>query len=146
MKNSAHANFHKSFFKIIFLVKDRMQNIVHEAESGLTVLQILVLRTLVQEKELTPIKLCRLLNKDKAQITRLVLELTNRGLITKMDNPNDKRSYILKPSPKVEKIITEFILIEQKLIRKMVMDVSNEDLIKMNLNFDKMFKNLNLKK
>lgn len=142
-KDSMYSDLHKHFFQLVFQVKDHMQDLVREAESGLTTLQIMVLRLLVLEKELTQHQICQFLNKDKAQIARLIAELVNKGLVQKYDNPNDKRSFILKPNPKVQKIVKDFIQIERQLIMKMVAGMTSHDLKSMILKFEVMSKNLN---
>jgi DNA-binding MarR family transcriptional regulator len=108
-----------------------MLDVVQEAEANLSPMQILVLRILVEEGEISQNLLVSKMARDKAQVTRLVNSLAELKLLTKEQDVLDKRGFILKPSIEVRQIVTNFMVKEQGLISKMVDGILPEDIIKL---------------
>lgn len=115
-------------FDLLFLIKARMRDIVKDADADLSPLQILILRTLVEEGEMTQQGLGEKIAKDKSQITRLIQELENKKLVIKERNELDGRSFILKPSVDVKNKISFFIKHEKKIVSEMLSGASKSDI------------------
>ena len=73
----------KHLFDLLFLIRIRMKDVVQDADSKLSPLQILVLRTLVEDGEMSLITLAQKTGRDKSQITRVVQKLEKKKIIKK---------------------------------------------------------------
>jgi DNA-binding MarR family transcriptional regulator len=73
-------------------------------------------------------KLADFMGRDKAQINRLIKELMNQELITKIDNEKDKRSQFLVLSDKGAKMTKVFQNAETKVFNKMMSDIPPEQI------------------
>ncbi|WP_300246873.1 MarR family transcriptional regulator [Methylovulum sp.] len=122
---------HELLFRLIFLIRGRMLDVVQEAEAKLSPMQILVLRILVEEGEMPQNLLVKKMARDKAQVTRLVNSLAEQGLLSKAQDMLDKRSFLLKPSAEVQQIVTRFMVKEQQLVAEMVNGIAAEDIEKL---------------
>ena len=123
MNNSIHS----SLFDLIFLVQIEMKRVVKGAGEDLSPVEILVLRTLVEQGEITQQQLAQRLSKDKAQITRLIQGLVKKQLIVKQRNPNDKRSFVITAKDKVKKKMVDFIEHEKDIVQKMLKGMSDKE-------------------
>lgn len=131
MPVSPTSQLHEHLFRLIFLIRGRMLDVVQEAEANLSPMQILVLRILVEEGEMPQNLLVKKMARDKAQVTRLVNSLAEQGLLSKAQDVLDKRSFILKPSAQVRQIVTRFMVKEQQLVAEMVNGIVSEDIEKL---------------
>jgi MarR family transcriptional regulator, multiple antibiotic resistance protein MarR len=131
MPQPTTSQLHEHLFRLIFLIRGRMLDVVQEAEAKLSPLQILVLRILVEEGEISQNLLVKKMARDKAQVTRLVNTLAELKLLTKEQDMLDKRSFILKPSSEVRQIVTCFMAKEQQLVAEMVNGIASEDVEKL---------------
>ncbi|MBO8440978.1 MAG: MarR family transcriptional regulator [Firmicutes bacterium] len=62
--------------------------------------QYLILSDVANEKELTLVKIANRRNVTRAAISRQVKGLLNKGLLTQITNPNDRRQMFLELTPK----------------------------------------------
>ncbi|MDO9049736.1 MAG: MarR family transcriptional regulator [Methylobacter sp.] len=131
MPQSPTSQLHEHLFRLIFLIRGRMLDVVQEAEANLSPMQILVLRILVEEGEISQNNLVKKMARDKAQVTRLVNTLAELKLLTKEQDVLDKRSFILKPSAEVRQIVNCFMAKEQQLVAEMVNGIASEDVEKL---------------
>ena len=123
MNNSIHS----SLFDLIFLIQIEMKKVVKSTGEDLSPVEILVLRTLVEQGEVTQQQLAQRLSKDKAQITRLIQGLVKKQLIVKQRNPSDKRSFVITAKDKVKKKMVGFIEYERDIVQKMLKGVSDKE-------------------
>ncbi len=121
-------------FELLFLIQARMKKVVKDADANLSPLQILVLRTLVEEGQMSQQSLAQKIAKDKAQIARLIHELENQKLILKERNQLDRRGFIVKASPDVHEKVSNFIEYEKKIVSEMLKGASKSEI----KNFEKM--------
>ena len=142
MPVSPTSQLHEHLFRLIFLIRGRMLDVVQEAEANLSPMQILVLRILVEEGEMPQNLLVKKMARDKAQVTRLVNSLAEQGLLSKAQDMLDKRSFILKPSAEVRQIVTRFMVKEQQLVAEMVNGIAAEDIEKLEALLEVMQDNL----
>jgi DNA-binding MarR family transcriptional regulator len=68
------------------------------------------------------------MQRDKAQITRVLNELLEDGYISKIANPEDRRSQLLRLSAKGKEIVTQLNAIERTANKAMTANLSNEDM------------------
>lgn len=80
-------------------VRDAMRHFVQrrlrEENIDLTFEMLQVISTLMEQGEINQQEIANLLNKDKTSITYLLDNLTKRGLVTRMEDPNDRRNKII---------------------------------------------------
>ncbi len=69
-------------------------------EVGLSNAQSRLLKLLHAKGEMTQIDLCKELGLDKSTVAKALSRMENNGLITKMINPEDTRSYLVFPTAK----------------------------------------------
>ncbi|MEQ1557949.1 MAG: MarR family transcriptional regulator [Methyloglobulus sp.] len=142
MPLSPTSQLHEHLFRLIFLIRGRMLDVVQEAEAKLSPMQILVLRILVEEGEISQNLLVKKMARDKAQVTRLVNALAELKLLIKEQDMLDKRSFILKPSNEVRQIVTNFMEKEQILVSEMVNGIPPDDIKKLEVLLKTMEDNL----
>lgn len=118
---------HKHLFDLLFLVDRKMKDIIREEDSGLSMLQIAVMRILVIEGEMSLIEIAQKIDKDKSQITRVVQELEKMGILRKERSQQDRRSFILKMDSCSKKKVSFYMSKEQKLVNDMLEGISNSD-------------------
>lgn len=121
-------------FELLFLIQARMKQVVKDTDANLSPLQILVLRTLVEQGEMSQQSLAQTIAKDKAQITRLIHELEDKKFILKQRNQQDRRGFIIKASPDVHEKVSSFIEYEKKIVSEMLQGASKSEI----KNFEKM--------
>ncbi|MCK5918833.1 MAG: MarR family transcriptional regulator [Cocleimonas sp.] len=104
-----------------------MKEMVQEEDSGLSMLQITLLRILTIEGEKSLIEIAQIIGKDKSQITRTVQELEKMGIVRKERSEKDRRSFILKLNVGVKEKVSFYIMKEQELIDAMLAGVSQNE-------------------
>jgi len=117
----------KPLFDLLFLIQIRMKEVVQEADSELSPLQVLVLRTLVADGEMSLISLARKIGRDKSQITRIIQDLENKKMVLKKRSQEDRRSFILIPHKSVKEKVSAFIQKEHELVAKMTAGMGAAD-------------------
>lgn len=120
-------SIHKNFIDLMFLMDRKMKEMVQEEDSGLSMLQITLLRILTIEGEKSLIEIAQIIGKDKSQITRTVQELEKMGIVRKERSEKDRRSFILKLNVGVKEKVSFYIMKEQELIDAMLAGVSQNE-------------------
>lgn len=135
-------SIHKNFFELLFVIEQKMKDIVQEEDSGLSMPEVSVLRTLVMEGEMSLIEVAQKTGKDKSQITRVIQDLTKKNILRKERSETDRRSFILKLNPGVKEKMSFYLEKEQKLVAEMLNGITDKEqqaldslLLKMNSNF-----------
>lgn len=109
------------------MIRIHMKEVVQDAEENMSPMQIVTLRILVHEGELSQASLVKLLQRDKSQVTRLVHELERKGLIIKTRDPNDGRSFLLRAIEEVREKVGLFDRFEDRLVKKMLKGISKKE-------------------
>lgn len=135
-------SIHENFFELIFLIEQRMKDIVQEEDSELSMPEVSVLRTLVMGGEMSLIEVAQKTGKDKSQITRVIQDLTKKGILRKERSEVDRRSFTLKLNPGVKDKMSFYLKKEQNLITEMLNGITDKELqglddilLQMNRNF-----------
>jgi len=137
-----HLLLQQELFRLLFLIRGRMKDIVQDADADLSPMHVLVLRALVEEGDMPQSLLVKKMRRDKAQVTRLINELVKKKLVIKTRDEQDKRSYILKPATEVRKKVLYFIGKEQALVSEMLQGISDRDVEKLGKLLTTMQRNL----
>ena len=68
------------------------------------------------------------MQRDKAQITRALNDLIEASLIVKADNPLDRRSQLLKPTPKGRKVMAQIDAVEEWAVEQLTAKLRSDEL------------------
>jgi DNA-binding MarR family transcriptional regulator len=101
---------------------------VRDQEIELPVTHIRVLKGVCRSPESTAQSIAQRMQRDKAQITRALNDLIDAGLILKADNPHDRRSQLLKPTPKGKKIMAKLDAVEDWAVKQLTRNLAADDL------------------
>lgn len=122
------SSIHSLLFDLIFLIQIEMKKVVKNSDVDLSPIEVLILRTLVEQGELTQQQLSQRLSKDKAQITRLIQGLKQKRLILKQRNPHDKRSFVVSAKDTVKEKMVGFIEHERGIVKNMLEGASETEI------------------
>ncbi|QSX34206.1 MarR family transcriptional regulator [Shewanella avicenniae] len=138
-----------SVSQLLFSVLDAYKTALLSAFSKqlpeLSLLHFRVLRQVGRGAEaetgVTPLQIAQGLQRDKAQVTRLLAELTDKAWLVKVPHPQDKRSVLLQLTPQGQVLLDQALLLEQQVSAAMTQGVSaaqqqalSEGLIKLQQN------------
>lgn len=98
---------------------------------------------LIGEEGMTHKELASRTEKDRANVTRLVDQLERKGLVKRVNNPEDRRSIFLHLTEEGKKIVQALIPIEQAFIRNLLKGVSEEELEQFTATIHKLNENVN---
>ncbi len=129
----------KTYFELLLKTQEKMREILRGAEAGLSPVEVLIIRVLVEKGPVPQHVLGEVLAKDKSQIARLVKGLQAKGLITRQQSQEDGRVYIVSAMPHVNEKIERIAAYERALMQDMLAGVSPEDLAV----FDRVLKRIN---
>ena len=100
------------------------------------------MKIITKKSPCTAIDIAHFLNRDKAQVTRLVNALINQELVKKSPNPEDKRSQLLVLTSKGEEIMNEVSNIDREMLQKMTKGMNEDELEQFSQIANKMAQNL----
>ncbi|MFD0674546.1 MarR family winged helix-turn-helix transcriptional regulator [Cohnella sp. GCM10027633] len=95
---------------------------------GVTSEQWAVLYALHANDGVNQKELARLTDKDPANVTRILDQLERKGLVARMANPNDRRSYTMRITRKGMDVARQLLPIEQRFVAEIVSGISEEEL------------------
>jgi len=105
-------------------IRTKMITEVKQQQIDFSPLEYIAMREIVNTNGVSQQTLVEAMNKDKAQIARTVARLLRQDLIIKQENPNDKRSVLLKLSAKGEKLLVRLNEVELAVITDMMVNFS----------------------
>ncbi len=118
----------ESLFQLVHVLKREMHHCAEEIGFDITPMHIRVLKIIDRKKGCTAIDIANFLERDKAQVTRLLNALLKQNLIVKVPNPEDKRSQCLRIGTEGEVIISKIKDIDSHIFQKITANLSHEDL------------------
>lgn len=130
----------EAFFHLIHGFKRAMRGKIVEME--LTQMQVRVLKIIDRVNSCTAQVIADYVARDKAQITRLLKDLVDQGLIQKVDNPSDKRSQLLVPTELGCQCIKQIKTAERQVVKKMSRGMDKSELEQFNQLAQRMIENL----
>ncbi len=117
----------ESFFQLMYTVKTELTDELSSHGIGVAPMHIKLLKLLSVKAPCTAQHLVEVLNRDKAQINRLVKDLLAAGLISRSPNPNDKRSQLLNLEPEGMEVLGKMKAIEKKMMARMCDDINEKE-------------------
>jgi DNA-binding MarR family transcriptional regulator len=95
----------------------------------LTIDQWVLMRRIYEEQSQTQVELARATIKDTASITRILDLLHDKGLVSRVSNPHDKRKSSLMLTPKGKSTVEQAYSVVAQLRAAGVKDIAPEDLL-----------------
>ena len=100
-----------------------------EAEAlGLVPTQVRVMKFIHKRSPCTALDIASVMQRDKAQITRLISGLMEQGLVEKIPNPQDKRSQLLLLTNEGGKIQESLSKITKRAEQAMTKGIAEQDM------------------
>ena len=92
-----------------------------------SLMEHIAMRHILKSGEASQQMLVESMNKDKAQIARIVARLLRQELIIKQENPLDKRAVLLNLSRKGEELLARLDLVELEIMSDMMNGFSEKE-------------------
>jgi DNA-binding MarR family transcriptional regulator len=109
-------------------LKISMKNIMKEKGIPLSPLYFMILKRIHDTENCTANFLADVTEKDKGQITRLVKEVIEKGLVIKRPNPSDKRSQFLQLTDSGLECYGELENADKAVLKEMRSEISDEEM------------------
>lgn len=131
-----------SLFELMHSIKSELNQEVKKQNIDLALTHTVTLKIIGKYPECTPQEIAVLLNRDKAQITRVTKDLLAEQLIIKEPNPADKRSHFLRLTDQGHKVLERVAPSEQKIARWMTCGMEQDEIEKITVSLKNMASNL----
>lgn len=133
-------------FRIAMLIKEIYSKAMHIVEenltySNLTHQQIIVIKLIAHNNEMTISELCREMSLAKGTVSGIVSRLEKCGYLEKTKNKDDKRNTYIRFSPQGMEFAQKFRVSIQESFDKIFKDCTQEEMDE----FIKSLKNISLK-
>ncbi|KZX65584.1 MarR family transcriptional regulator [Vibrio sp. HI00D65] len=132
----------ESIFRLVHSLKRQMSEQIESLDSEIAPMNIRVMKIITKKSPCTAMDIAHFLNRDKAQVTRLVNALINQELVKKSPNPEDKRSQLLVLTSKGGEIMTKVSNIDREMLQRMTKGMNEDELEQFSRIASKMAQNL----
>ncbi|MCL9775311.1 MarR family winged helix-turn-helix transcriptional regulator [Vibrio methylphosphonaticus] len=132
-----------SVFKLVHSLKRNVQEQIEALDLDIAPMHVRVLKIVTNKPRCTAIDIAHFLDRDKAQVTRLLSSLIKQELIMKEPNPEDKRSQCLRVTDGGQAIMSKISGVDEAMFEKMKDGISKDELKVFQHVARKMVKNLN---
>ncbi len=105
-----------------------MLGTIREQGIELPITHIRVLKGVCRTEECTAHHIASHMNRDRAQIARVVSELVKNGLIMKVAHPQDRRSQLLKPTAAGLELRERLDAVEETVTQRLTDPLSDEEI------------------
>ena len=126
MKNKR--SIHEVAFRLSYDMSLQITARLGEIGADLPPQQIRTLRLIWSGKDVTLVDIANTLKRDKAQVVRIIDQLSKVGMVKREPNPKDGRSKILKLTPKGRTFFERIENIEAQFSQALINDISTKDL------------------
>ncbi|NLS11882.1 MarR family transcriptional regulator [Vibrio sp. SM6] len=117
-----------TIFKLVHSLKRNLQDRINALELAIAPMHVRVLKIISKKPNCTAMDIAHLLDRDKAQVTRLLNNLFEQALIVKEPNPEDKRSQCLGLTQNGQMIVAKLAQIDAAMLREIQQGISEQDL------------------
>ncbi|AMX04126.1 MarR family winged helix-turn-helix transcriptional regulator [Microbulbifer thermotolerans] len=117
----------EALLRLMHAYKSRMRRALQDEQLGVPITHIRALKGICRHPDCTAQSVAQWMQRDKAQITRVLNDLLGEGLIEKRDNPADRRSQLLLPTPKGEALMGQLQNIERQTAAAMTKNLDREE-------------------
>ncbi|GAK19969.1 transcriptional regulator, MarR family [Vibrio sp. JCM 19052] len=134
-----------NLFHLVHVLKRQLHEQIEQLELPIAPMHIRVIKIISKQSPCTAMDVVNFLNRDKAQVTRLIKTLIEEGFIEKRPNPEDKRSQCLLTTEKGNEVLAKIKAVDAEIFQKMTLNVSEEELEAFQLVAGKLAENLSQK-
>ncbi|CAH1600922.1 MarR family transcriptional regulator [Vibrio owensii] len=134
-----------NLFHLVHVLKRQLHEQIEQLELPIAPMHVRVIKIISKQSPCTAMDVVNFLNRDKAQVTRLIKTLIEEGFIEKRPNPEDKRSQCLLTTEKGNKVLSKIKAVDAEIFQKMTLNVSEEELEAFQLVAGKLAENLSKK-
>lgn len=134
-----------NLFHLVHVLKRQLHEQIEQLELPIAPMHIRVIKIISKQSPCTAMDVVNFLNRDKAQVTRLIKTLIEEGFIEKRPNPEDKRSQCLLTTEKGNEVLAKIKAVDAEIFQKMTLNVSEEELEAFQLVAGKLAENLSKK-
>lgn len=118
----------EAMHRLMHAYKYLLREGLREQQIELPVTHIRALKGICRTPHSTAQSLAQRMQRDKAQITRALNDLIEDGLIVKVDNPTDRRSQLLKQTPKGKKVMARLDAVEDWAVKQLTSNLKADEL------------------
>lgn len=134
-----------NLFHLVHVLKRQLHEQIEQLELPIAPMHVRVIKIISKQSPCTAMDVVNFLNRDKAQVTRLIKALIEEGFIEKRPNPEDKRSQCLLTTEKGNEVLAKIKAVDAEIFQKMTLNVSEEELEAFQLVAGKLAENLSQK-
>ena len=134
-----------NLFHLVHVLKRQLHEQIEQLELPIAPMHVRVIKIISKQSPCTAMDVVNFLNRDKAQVTRLIKTLIEEGFIEKRPNPEDKRSQCLLATEKGNEVLSKIKAVDAEIFQKMTLNVSEEELEAFQLVAGKLAENLSKK-
>lgn len=134
-----------NLFHLVHVLKRQLHEQIEQLELPIAPMHVRVIKIISKQSPCTAMDVVNFLNRDKAQVTRLIKTLIEEGFIEKRPNPEDKRSQCLLTTEKGNNVLAKIKNVDAEIFRKMTVDLSEGELEAFQLVAGKLAENLSKK-
>ncbi len=134
-----------NLFHLVHVLKRQLHEQIEQLELPIAPMHVRVIKIISKQSPCTAMDVVNFLNRDKAQVTRLIKTLIEEGFIEKRPNPEDKRSQCLLTTEKGNEVLAKLKAVDAEIFQKMTLNVSEEELEAFQLVAGKLAENLSNK-
>ncbi|MBD1583864.1 MarR family winged helix-turn-helix transcriptional regulator [Pseudoalteromonas sp. S16_S37] len=117
-----------SFLALTFRFKSLVLKAIREQGIEVVPMEIQSLHLINRTEHCTAAVMSEQMDRDKGQLARLIKEMISKGLIEKTKNPNDTRSHLLSLTNNGKAVLERVLAIEAKIIQKMRLGLTPEQI------------------
>lgn len=132
----------ESILRLVHSFKRQMTEEIEKLNFGIAPMHMRVMKIITRKSPCTSIDIAHYLDRDKAQVTRLINTLITEGLLIKAPNPADKRSHFLEVTDAGQQVMTQLAEIDKQVFGKMAQGISEEEMASFQATANKMAGNL----
>lgn len=115
-----HPAIHEAIFQLFYDIGACLYKSGELDDITLPTMELRAMRAVKTASQASPAEIASVLKRDRAQVTRLISELTEKGMLVSKPNPNDKRSRVLKltveGSEIFERVLAAEALVQEQLL------------------------------
>lgn len=118
----------EGLLQLVHGLKRNLHEQIEQLQLDIAPMHVRVLKIISRKPQCTAVDIAGYLNRDKAQVTRLLSTLITQNLIEKHANPQDKRSQYLQLTAAGQAIMDQVRGLDANIYRKMTQDISAKEL------------------
>ena len=117
----------ESMFRLMRSFKSRLSAELETEGLSIAPMHMKLLKMIAAMDECTAQRIAQAINRDKAQVNRVVQDLVAQAMIERSPNPVDKRSQLLRLSDKGEAALQSMKAVENRVLCRMTHGIEIEN-------------------